>query len=107
VNKSRGCDHCKHISQYIIHRRGASAGLSLPLMHSFIHSSSEDTRNVDKILVTGTEGQRHYATSRKVAGSIPDEVIGYFSLPNPSSHTMALGSTQPLTEISTRNIPGG
>jgi hypothetical protein len=28
-------------------------------------------------------------------------------LPNPSSRTMALGSTQPLTEISTRNLPGG
>jgi hypothetical protein len=30
-----------------------------------------------------------------------------FSLPNPSSCTMALGSTQPLTEMSTRNLPGG
>jgi hypothetical protein len=27
--------------------------------------------------------------------------------PNPSSNTMALGSTQPLTEMSTRNVPGG
>jgi hypothetical protein len=26
---------------------------------------------------------------------------------NPSSRTMALGSTQPLTEMSTRNLPGG
>jgi hypothetical protein len=34
-----------------------------------------------------------YATSGKVAGSIPDEVIGFFSRPNPSSRTMALGST--------------
>jgi hypothetical protein len=33
-------------------------------------------------------------------GSIPDEVIEFFNWPNPSSHTMALGSTQPLTEIS-------
>jgi hypothetical protein len=33
-----------------------------------------------------------YATSRKVAGSSPDEV-DIFTLPNPSSHTMALGST--------------
>jgi hypothetical protein len=40
-------------------------------------------------------------------GSIPDEVIGFFNLPNPSSRTMALGSTQPLIEISTRNLPGG
>jgi hypothetical protein len=51
-------------------------------------------------------GTRHYATSRKVAGSIPD-VIGFFNWPNPSSRTMALGSTQPLTEMSTRNLPGG
>jgi hypothetical protein len=50
---------------------------------------------------------RHYATSRKVAGSIPDEVIGFFNWPNPSSRTMALGSTQTLTEKSTRNLPEG
>jgi hypothetical protein len=37
---------------------------------------------------------------------IPDEV-DFFNLPKPSSRTMALGSTQPLTEMSTRNIPGG
>jgi hypothetical protein len=30
-----------------------------------------------------------------------------FNWPNPSSRTMALGSTQPLTEIITRNLPGG
>jgi hypothetical protein len=45
--------------------------------------------------------------SRKVAGSIPDEVTGYFKWSNPSSRTMVLGSTQPLTEMSTRNLPGG
>jgi hypothetical protein len=50
---------------------------------------------------------RHYATSRKVTGSIPDEVIGFFNWPNPSSRIMALGSTQPPTEMSTRNIPEG
>jgi hypothetical protein len=45
--------------------------------------------------------------SRKIAGSIPEEVIGFFNLPNPSSRPMALGSTQLLTEMSTRNLPGG
>jgi hypothetical protein len=30
-----------------------------------------------------------------------------FNLPNPSSSTMALGSNQPLTEMSTKNLPGG
>jgi hypothetical protein len=43
----------------------------------------------------------------KVARSIPDEVIGFFNSLNPSSRTMALGSTQPLTEMSTRNLPVG
>jgi hypothetical protein len=31
----------------------------------------------------------------------------FFNLPNPSSRTMVLGSTQPLTEMNTRNLPGG
>jgi hypothetical protein len=34
--------------------------------------------------------------NRKVAGSIPDGVIGFFYLHNPSGRTMALGLTQPL-----------
>jgi hypothetical protein len=37
---------------------------------------------------------------------VPDEV-DFFNLPDLSSFTMALGSTQPLTDMSTRNIPGG
>jgi hypothetical protein len=49
----------------------------------------------------------HYVTSQKVAGSIPDEVIGFFSWLNLSSRTMSLKSTQPLTEMTTRNLPGG
>jgi hypothetical protein len=31
----------------------------------------------------------------------------FFNWPNPSSRTMGLGSTQPLTEMSTRNLHGG
>jgi hypothetical protein len=42
-----------------------------------------------------------------VAGSIPDEVDFFFNLPNPSSRTIALGLTQLLTEMSTKNPPGG
>ena len=37
---------------------------------------------------------RDYATSRKVAGSIPDGVTGIFHWHNPFSRTMALESTQ-------------
>ena len=40
----------------------------------------------------------------QVAGSIPDAVVGIFQWHNPSGRTMALGSTQPLTEMSTRCI---
>jgi hypothetical protein len=32
--------------------------------------------------------------------------VDFFILPSPSNRTMALGSTQPLTEMSTRNLPG-
>jgi hypothetical protein len=39
--------------------------------------------------------------------SIPDEVTEFFTRPNPSSRTMAPWSTQLLTEMSTRNLPGG
>jgi hypothetical protein len=37
---------------------------------------------------------------------VPVEV-DFFNLANPSSRTMALGSTQPLTKMSTKNFPGG
>jgi hypothetical protein len=47
---------------------------------------------------------RHCATNRNVAGSIPDGVIEIFHSCNPSCRTMALGSSQALTEISTMNI---
>jgi hypothetical protein len=49
---------------------------------------------------------RHYVTKRKVAGSTPYKVAGFFNWPNPSAHNMSLRSTQPLTEMSTRKFPG-
>jgi len=47
------------------------------------------------------------STNWKVAGSIPDGVIGIFHWHNPSERTMVHGSTQPLTEMSTRSISSG
>ena len=48
------------------------------------------------------------ATNRKVAGSIQDGVTGIFHRhKNPSDRTMAMGSTQPLTEMCTRSISWG
>jgi hypothetical protein len=45
----------------------------------------------------------------KSEGCVLDSRWGYWisNWPNPSSRTMALGSTLSLTEISTRNLPGG
>ena len=47
------------------------------------------------------------ATNRKVAGSIADALIGIFQWHNSSESTMALRSTSPLTEMSTRVLSGG
>jgi hypothetical protein len=44
--------------------------------------------------------------SRKVVGPIPDKVTEFFFWLNASSRTMVLGLTQPLTEMSTRKLPG-
>ena len=55
----------------------------------------------------GGSWSRLHATNREVARSIPDGATGIFQRHNLSSRTMALGSTQPLTEMSTRNISWG
>jgi hypothetical protein len=70
--------------------------------HMGLHGLSKDSFTFTVII------KGHYITSRKVDGSVPNEVTGFFNWPNPSSHTMALalGSTQPLTEMSTKNLPG-
>ena len=68
-----------------------------------------NSRGVDKINIVllakcgGTavaQWFRYCATNRKVAGSIPDGVIGIFHWHNTCDRTMALGSTQLLTKIS-------
>ena len=47
------------------------------------------------------EALRHKPEGRRF---IPDEVPGFFQLLNPFSRNMALESTQPLTEMSTKSI---
>ena len=44
---------------------------------------------------------------KSVTGLIPDGVTGIFHQHNPSGHSVSLGLTQPLTEMSTRNISMG
>ena len=65
---------------------------------------------VSLCLFRGTQWRswlRHCAISRKVAGSILDGVTGFFFIDNPSGSTVALGLTQPPTEMSTRNVSWG
>jgi hypothetical protein len=63
--------------------------------------------------ITGVEGARGGAVVEalrykpKIARSIPDSVFGIFHLHNLSGRTMALGSTQPPTEMSTWNVSWG
>ena len=71
----------------------------LPSYYTYIPSTKGDTR--------WRSWLRHCATSRKVVGSIPDGFIGFFHWRNPSSRTMPLGLTQPLTEMSTKNVSWG
>jgi hypothetical protein len=42
--------------------------------------------------------------ARRSPVRVSDEMV-FLNLLNPLSRTMALGSTQPLTEMSTRNLP--
>jgi hypothetical protein len=50
---------------------------------------------------------RHCATSRKIASSIPDGITEIFQWLNTSGRIVTLGSTHPLTEMSTRNPSWG
>jgi hypothetical protein len=62
------------------------------------------------LLIRGTQWcswLRHCTRKWKVASLIPDSLIGIFHWCNPLNRSMALGSTPPLTEMSTRNISWG
>ena len=52
----------------------------------------------------GAVGEGTALISQEVAGSIPVGVIGIFHRRNPSGRTMTLGSTHPLTEMSTWEV---
>jgi hypothetical protein len=117
-NKPRGLlDHLVDISRF----SETSATICRPIKASYpgrLESSSThlwETEISHRIIVHSyfTWGARwrswlrYYAINRQVAGSIPHGVIGIFQWHNPSGRTMALGSTQPLTEMSTTCITWG
>ena len=99
-----------------VDRFGKSRSLDLPVPSESLHRQrcpcpyAHGIFNNNTILYWGSRWRswlRHCATSQKVAGSIPDGVIEIFHWRNPSGCTMALRSTQPLTEMSTGNISWG
>ena len=72
----------------------------------YVQTKKSDVRiNIQTIATTvGTwlhSWLRHCCTSQKVMISIPDYASGIFHGHNHSGRTMALASTQPLTEMST------
>jgi hypothetical protein len=45
--------------------------------------------------------------ARRSRVPFPMRSLDFFNSPNPSSRTLAVVPIQPLTEMSTRNLPGG
>jgi hypothetical protein len=66
------------------------------------HTVPVNLSSLPRDVTSGRNGIRRSV----VVGSISDGVIGFLSWRNPFSITTALGLTQPLTEVSTRNILG-
>jgi hypothetical protein len=64
------------------------------LTHEFMEQNSFENLTVTHLV-------------KKFSFSLQRWDYGFSNWSNPSSRTMALGSTQPVIEMSTRNIPGG
>jgi hypothetical protein len=58
------------------------------------------------LVLKSFKSSNHFPTGKSQV-RFPDGVIGFFHWRNPSGRTKALGSTQPLTEMSTRSISWG
>jgi hypothetical protein len=77
------------------------------MWNNIVHSGRSDGNIIRYVHIAGhavMQWLRHCATSREIAGSIPYGVIAIFHLHIPSGRIMSLGSTNPLTEMSTSNI---
>jgi len=74
------------------------------LLHSLLRASIEEATDVQFKFSHVSAINWQCATSRKVVCSFPEGVTAIIPWLNSSNHTVALGSTQFLTEMSTRNI---
>jgi len=88
-----------------LHRRHWTHRLHVFITQNITLWISTAVQSPRLLWLLGTVFLRRCATSRKVPGSIPGGVTGFFS-EIPSDRTMVLGSTQPLVKMNTRNIPG-
>jgi hypothetical protein len=89
----------------LLRRRGDN--FLFKLIYSTFHG--EIWNQIMQLLYSGARGSVVGWGTMLRAGRSPVRVsdeVDFFNLPNPSSRTMTLGSTQPLTELSTRNFPG-
>ena len=106
----RGADFCRVDGIYRTQTVSLKLSISWSTTTTITTDATTTTTTTTAAAAGGTRWRswlRHCATSRKVAGSIPDGAIGIFHWHNPSCCTMVLGSNQPLTEMSTRNISWG
>jgi hypothetical protein len=76
-------------------------------LRHYMEQPSGNTMEVlskDKIKGIIKRGRRWRSWLKHCVGVIPSIITGIIYWNNPSGHTMALESTQPLTKMSTRNI---
>ena len=90
---------CKHIYIPTLHRSDVCQIDSSISIYIILHMIYVET--------VVAQWLRCCATNWKVAGSIPDGVTGIFHWHKLSDRAIALGSTQHLTEMSTRRISWG
>jgi sorbitol-specific phosphotransferase system component IIC len=73
------------------------------VIHRLTKMNPRNAAVISTVWQVGNLFCKKYKPYRKTAVSIPIGVIGIFHEYNPSDRTMFLGSTQPLTEMTTRN----
>jgi hypothetical protein len=92
---SRGHSGCAKVLEFFLRNRGKDTP----------YFGFKD-RNGDCVNQKG-EFEQVKVPKRKVAVSITNGVIGIFLWHNPSGRSTALGSTRPLTDMSTSNVSSG
>jgi hypothetical protein len=81
-------------------------GWCTALLYSRYFSSIWRIKNIGSIIDLLRRNSHWWSPIISSTHGLPDEVIAFFKWPNTSSLTMSLGSTQPLTEMSIRDLPG-